>query len=467
MALEYGSIFLSACSGEDSIQFPELSGPGTTTLLPAPGDNLSDLAAFDMDTGGENALALVVKDSEASWFGLVSGLRRIGIPFSVVDNITDGLSHDVVMIYPALTGANSTPQELRQIASHVRAGGTVLAFSVIGGGMPDLFGFSESMETPLLHKVTFQDDEFNRVFASSTAESRINLGNPDLPGAGLSGIRYLGTKHAPVATFGDGSAAITHNFFQGPERTGHAYALGLDLGHFIARANNGRFDNLAGTYVNSYQPQVDTFLRFLKAVYQQGEPDAVLFSPAPRASELSVLLTHDIDFTVSIHNTVDYAALETSLDIRATYFIQTKYVTDYNDKLFLTPETVPLLNNLVDAGMEIASHSVSHSNEFRNMPNGSGDERYPDYEPFVQDFGTVRNASIFGELRVSKFLLDSLTGENGVSFRPGHLSLPETLPQLLDASGYRFSSAMTANQALSHLPYQTMVDRDYDHLAPI
>jgi hypothetical protein len=56
---------------------------------------------------------------------------------------------------------------------------------------------------------------------------------------------------------------------------------------------------------------------------------------------------------------------------------------------------------------------------------------------------------------VSKFLLEKLLGRGEVfSFRPGHLSNPYGLPEALVATGYRFSSSVTANNSLTHLPFQ-------------
>lgn len=444
--------------------FPALNGPEAPTTLPDISPNL-DIA--DYNNGNTDALALIVKDPSSSWFGLVSGLRRIGVPVRVVTSVEDASGHDVIMVYPALTGANATPAELQTLAAHVRRGGTLLAFSVLGGGMPALFGFTEASETPALTEMRFADDAFNRDFADSTAEAVISLRDTGSSATGLSGIRYLQPKHPPVATFNDGTAAITHNFYATDNGTGHAYALGLDLGHFILRANNGRFNNLADTYVNAYQPKVDTFLRFLRAVYLQGEDDSVLLSPAPDGKALSVLVTHDIDFTASIINTTEYASFEKQAGIHATYFIQTKYITDYNDRYFFTPERMGILKALVDDGMEIGSHSVAHSNEFQNMPIGTGEERYPQYRPFVQRFDKVNDASVLGELRVSKFLLEANSGVPVRSFRPGHLSLPPSLPQMLEATGYLYSSSITANQALTHLPFQAMADRGYDHVSGI
>jgi len=457
LAMYIGQSFVG--SEQPRFLFPDLTGPVAPSPLPATG---YPLVTEQYNEGGIDALALWVNDTSASWYGLVSGLKSIGIPVRTVSSLAEAADHDVIMVYPSLTGANTSPSDLRQLADHVRDGGTLLAFSVIGGGMPDLFGFTESVESRQLTEIRFNALPFNTQFAATPAESIIGLGGTGEATTGLSGIRYLQPKHPPIASFTDGAAAITHNYFTANDRTGHAYALGIDLGHFILRAHNGRFNNLANNYVNSYQPKVDTFLRFIRAVYRQGESNAVLLSPTPAGKDVTVLMTHDIDFTASINNTLAYAEVEKNAGINATYFIQTKYITDYNDRHFFTPKKASILQSLLASGMEIASHSVAHSNEFQNMPIGSGREQYPEYRPFVQTFTQVRDATITGELRVSKFLLEQVTGETIHAFRPGHLSLPPALPQLLAATGYQYSSSMTANQALTHLPYQAMVDRSYD-----
>ena len=45
------------------------------------------------------------------------------------------------------------------------------------------------------------------------------------------------------------------------------------------------------------------------------------------------------------------------------------------------------------------------------------------------------------------------------SVRPGHLSNPPSLPQALEATGFRFSSSVTAGNALSHLPIRLTYGR--------
>lgn len=439
--------------------FPDLQGPLHTTIV---ADRVPTLIG-DYAGSGAHSLAIWVNDPDSSWLGLALGFKSIGLPFRLVSDIDQALEHNVILVYPSLTGGNTAPDALNRLRSHVETGGTLVGFSVIGGGMPSLFGFQQSEEHAVRRRLDFTDSSLTAGLIDTAVERSIQLGDSAITGSGLPGTHYIGAEEA-VAQFEDGAAAVTQKTVskgEGDESHGHAFAFGLDIGHFVLRAFNGRFANMADTYVNAYQPQVDLLLRLLVRIYQQGEPNAVTLSPTPHGREFTALLTHDVDFTRSINNIPAYIALQKRFDVPATYFIQTKYVTDYNDRRFFDPSRAETLNLLLDSGMEIASHTVAHSNEFSRMPVGSGDEQYPVYQPFVRDFDLVENATMMGELRVSKFLLESLSDTQIVSFRPGHLSLPEQLPQLLVANGYRFSSSMTANEAMSHLPYRLSFDRSY------
>ncbi len=451
-------VFAVVALWPDAPLFPELKGPAESSALPeTPMPTLPDVYA----TGSNNGIALLVRDPSSSWLGLVHGLKSIGVPLRIVASVDEALQHKVVMIYPTLTGANTAGEDLQKLAVHVRNGGTLIGFAVIGGGMPEVFGFGGSEEKALLRTLHFQPVPITAGLIDEPVAATIQLGDPDQPADGLPGTSYSDLKLPAVALFDDGSAALTHNLYESDAGTGHAYAFGLDLGHFILRAENGRFFGSASTYVNGYQPQVDTFLRLLAAIYREGEPDAVVLAPTPHNKEFTALITHDIDFTRSMTNIPAYAELERDAGIPATYFVQTKYVKDYSDDVFLEPGTVPILQALQAQGMEIASHSVAHSHVFDELPTGTGTEQYPDYRPFVRNFEEVRGASITGELRVSKFLLDTLADTDVVSFRPGHLSLPLALPQLLVATGYRYSSSITANDVMTHLPFRLMDNRSY------
>jgi hypothetical protein len=61
---------------------------------------------------------------------------------------------------------------------------------------------------------------------------------------------------------------------------------------------------------------------------------------------------------------------------------------------------------------------------------------------------------VFGEVRVSKELLDGEIPQQGtIFFRAGHLRVPISLPEALERSGYQFDSSFTADDVLSNFPY--------------
>jgi hypothetical protein len=261
----------------------------------------------------------------------------------------------------------------------------------------------------------------------------------------------------PLARYEDGSAAILEREV-GP---GRLFALGIDVGALALTGYNNREEGIARAYVNAYEPLTDVFWRFLRQVYREGEPAAVTLGPVPGGRELAVVLTHDIDSGPFFPNMLAYAAYERGQGIHATYFVQTKYVRDFSDEAFFTARTVPAVQQLAAWGMEVASHTVCHSHQFTHFPLGTGDERYPAYRPRVETMDRTSGGTVLGELRVSRFLLDGFIRPGAVcSFRPGQLLNPRTLPQALAATGYRFSSSVTANSSLTHLPFQLNHDRE-------
>jgi hypothetical protein len=126
-----------------------------------------------------------------------------------------------------------------------------------------------------------------------------------------------------------------------------------------------------------------------------GEPAAATLHTVPQGRRLAAVISHDVDGTRSVSNALRYAEFEREAGIRATYFIQTKYVRDWNDDVFF--------NQLLE--------------------------------------------QVLPGLRIT-------------SSRPGHLRSPYQLPEALDATGYRYSSSVTANNSLTHFPFRLTYSRE-------
>jgi len=435
---------------KDFYRFPGVSGPGEAAVLPA----RVPAAWTNYEQGSASRVAILLTDPESSWLGLAHGFKSIGIPFRITRNVHEALAHKVVLVYPMISGKVLSPDALQALAEFPKTGGTLIGVQVLGGGLNQVFGFRDAVASRQRYDVTLVQADPLLADLTDPRERQLRVG---IRGKGIEVMGTYGYTEAltPLARFDDGTAAITQTA-HGP---GRAYAIGLDLGFLLLKGYNNRGEELVKTFDNEFDPTLDVWLRLIKSMYRAAQEGAVTLGTVPFGKSLSVMLTHDVDFTQSIRIAVDYAEYEKSQGLVGTYFIQVKYIRDYNDDIFFNDEGVRYVKRLADLGMELGSHTIAHSRVFDQFPMGTGRETYPSYAPFVKDRATAYNASILGELRVSKFLIDHFSGQTIVSFRPGELSNPFGLPQALVATGYRYSSTATANNSLTHLPYQLNYDR--------
>jgi peptidoglycan/xylan/chitin deacetylase (PgdA/CDA1 family) len=431
--------------------FDGIKGPAGRAVAPtAPPARIADY-----DHGSDHRLAVLVTDPTSSWLGLARGLKAHGIPFTMTVDVSRALRHKVVLVYPTISGKALKEESLRALEAHVREGGSILAFDLEGGGLQALFGVAgparpDAADTLRWVKGTDVPEEAVTRISRTASEDRITA------------QAYEPTTGDPLAFYEDGGGALVCR-----KQAGRACVLGVDLGALTERALNGRGEAIARAYVNAYEPSLDTLYAWVADFYVQGEPMPWLIGTAPAGHDFSLILTHDIDFTRSVASARHSAAAFHAEGVKATFFMQTKYVRDFNDDVFFNADTLPNVQALIAAGMEVGSHSVAHARTFKAFPFGDGREAYPRYKPFVQSRTETRGGSVLGELRVSKFLLDRLAGADVVSFRAGYLSNPFRLSDGLAATGYRYDSSITADASLTHLPFQLVYGRAGGVLAPV
>lgn len=435
---------------KDFFRFPGVAGPSHVSVVPPPVS--ADWKTYSR--GSKSRLAILLTDPDSCWLGLAHGLKSIGVPFQITRDVDDALTHQVVLVYPMISGKVLSSDALAKLAEFPRSGGTLIGVQVLGGGLNQVFGFHDAVASRQRYDMRLSSTDPLLASFTEPRERQLRVGIRE------KGLEMLGTygyteSTTPLALFEDGTAAITQKAYG----RGRTYAIGLDLGFLLLKGYNNRAEEIVQTYDNQFDPTLDVWLRLLKSIYRSAQEGAVTLGTVPFGKSLSVMLTHDIDFTQSIKNAVDYAEYEQSQGLVGTYFIQVKYIRDYNDDIFFNDEGVRHLARLAELGMELGSHTIAHSKVFNRFPVGTGQETYPSYAPFVKDRTAAYNASILGELRVSKFLIEHFSGQTVVSFRPGELSNPFGLPQALRATGYLYSSTATANNSLTHLPYQLNYDR--------
>jgi hypothetical protein len=391
---------------------------------------------------------------------LVHSLKEMGIPFFITRDLGQALRHHLVILYPGVDSHTFTQPQAEEITTFVRQGGIIFAQNVFWGGMQSLFGFRTFVPSRKRYHLAFSSttDPVMK-YLNRPEEREVSLGSNQFPEIIWSNGYVADVGAQVLARFDDGSAALLTN----ATGKGRVYLLGLSLLDVVLRSQNNRDYEAQRHYVNNFEPGADVWLLILRAWYENYGKDWVRLATIPGGQRSALLLSHDVDWENSFAPGLDFARIEKANQAKSTFFIQTKYVDDANSKAFFFEPNLETLRQLKSGGSTIGSHSIIHSRGFNKFELGSGHEAYPSYQPRGLGFDTASGATVFGEVRVSKGLLDGeIPGQNTTFFRAGHLRVPNSLPEALERSGYRFDSSFTADDVLSNFPFALPRDLGFE-----
>lgn len=391
------------------------------------------------------------REGPESPLALVHALKEMGIPFFVTRDIDQALRHRLVILYPGVDSQTFHDTQARQLTQFVREGGNLFAQNVFWGGLRALFGFQDFTASRKRYRV---------VFDGKSAPIMKYLNRPEERETRLGSKHYSeiiwSNGYAPnpgaevLARFDDGSAALLTNVVG----KGRVYLLGLSLADVVLRSQNNRDYEAERHYVNEFEPGADVWMLVLRAWYETYTKQWVRLGTIPNGQRSAVLFSHDVDWENSFTPGLDFARIETENYASSTFFVQTKYVDDANSNAFFFAPQIEILRQLKSQGSSIGSHSIIHSRGFDKFDLGSGHETYASYRPRGLGFDTASGGTVFGEVRVSKELLDGeIPGQQTIFFRAGHLRAPRSLVEALERSGYQFDSSFTADDVLSNFPY--------------
>lgn len=404
-------------------------------------------------------VAVYWTSQEENVLAMTHSLGEMGIPFFVTRNLDQALQHHLVVLYPGADGRTFSDRQIHQIRTHVEQGGSVFAVNVFAGAAKPIFGFRDVSPSRRRYRVHFAEsaDPILR-YLNRPEELEAPLGSPQA-GDIFWTNGYIADPHAAVlARFEDGSAAVLANHLA----KGTTYLAGISYHDVVLRNQVNRDFDAQRYYVNHFEPGADIWMLLLRGWYESSEPDAVRLDTMPSGKKSLLLLSHDIDWENSFDPALDFVRVEKQYGTLSTYFIQTKYVSDANSKAFFFGKDLHDLQRIHGEGFSVGSHSVIHSRGFNKFALGTGQESFPDYQPRGTGFESSTGATVFGEVRVSKALLDgNLSGQNTIFFRAGHLRVPPSLPEALQRSGYQFDSSFTADDVLTNFPYRLPLDLNF------
>jgi len=391
---------------------------------------------------------------------LVHSLKEMGIPFFITRDLPQALRHHLVILYPSVDSHTFTQPQGDRLTTFVRQGGFIFAQNVFWGGLQDLFGFRSFAPLRTRHHLAFSatKDPVTK-YLNRPEERETQLGSDHFPQVIWSNGYVPDAGAEVLARFDDGSAALVTNSVG----KGKVYLLGLSLLDVVLRNQNNRDYEAQRHYVNAFEPGADVWLLVLRAWYEAYGQDWVRLATISGGQRSALLLSHDVDWENSFAPGFDFAHVEEANQASSTFFIQTKYVDDANSKAFFFAANLDIVRQLKARGATVGSHSIIHSRGFNKFELGSGHETYPSYQPRGLGFDTASGATVFGEVRVSKGLLDGeIPGQDTIFFRAGHLRVPVSLPEVLERSGYQFDSSFTADDVLSNFPFALPRDLGFE-----
>ncbi|KAG0197183.1 hypothetical protein BGX28_009304 [Mortierella sp. GBA30] len=507
----------------------QLKGPLTNTPVPAAGNgSVTDPATTSFGTGTTSRLALYVPSTVykdyPGWLPLYKALVFQGIPVTVTKDINVAKTYATVVAYQSLQSKYMGLLDGMTWSSYVSSGKTLIAIGMTSTDMflAAAFGVVPNTSTNTKARTAIQLNAPSTSYPASSVNSQFDLTDvrdaqislwADDLNTGFPTIGYtLSASTAPNGVFSLGSyltstgakdtlQAIT---IKSTANGGKAVAIGLDVGAYVGQSNGGKTGGIPRSYDAQYEPGYDNFFRLIKSLYVTSTPTGLVTSwPVPGNKGVHFSWTYDIDAQDSYELALVCAQDLQSRGIRGTINWQAKLVKDAYDIASFSAyyRNISLVEAL--GNMELASHSVSHSPNLLMFPIGTGKEiwdgtayKEDNYFPFIGQctntsatgpwttnipnattcdtpndtlyFFTIAG-SLLGEARVSKFILESISiNQSKVrSYRTGHLLYPDALPQVLQATGYKYSSSGAANDQNTHLPYSPFYNLAYNQAVDI
>ncbi|KAF9109108.1 hypothetical protein BGX27_007988 [Mortierella sp. AM989] len=494
-----------------------LRGPLTDTPVPAAGNGaVTDPASTSYGTGTTSRLALYVPGNVYSnypgWLAFYKALVFQGIPVTVTKDINVAKTYATVVAYQGLQSQYMSSGEGATWSTYVSSGKTLIAIGMTSTdtSLKITFGVTPSTNTNTNTRAAILLNAPSASYPASSVNAQFDLTddrdaeiplfrqnqNTGFPTVGYTlntGSFSLGSYILTSGVMDTKQAITIKSYANG----GKAIAIGVDVGAYVGQSNGAKTDGIPRSYVAQYEPGYDNFFRIIKSLYSTSTPTGLVTSwPVPGNKGVHFAWTYDIDAQDSYELAYECVKDLQTRGIKGTINWQAKLVKDAYDVASFSHyyRNISLVEAL--GNTELASHSVSHSPNLLTFPIGTGKEIWggtdyqeDNYFPFIgqctDSSGTWTTTipgastcetpndllwfyslagSLLGEVRVSKFILESISINNSplVSYRTGHLLYPDALPQVLAANGIKYSSSSASNDRNSHMPYQAFYNQAYN-----
>lgn len=372
-----------------------------------------------------------------------------GVPYITTSSLDTALIYPMTIFSSRIRQDDYPTESYKKLEHYVTSGNILVIPRLDEPALYDLCGIQSHSSDGELYSLTYNPEAAPDLFSlfDEPAELLFQFGDT-LKKNTLPTVSYITGDAQVLASYEDGSTAITkHN---------SVYLWGLswkDIGlRYLLNLDN----NAGRAYSNGFEPDLDMTILLLRQIYRSHQSTTVTKALAPFPDSNVVIVTHDCDSRTSMEELLSFARYEESQGIAATYNITTHYIDDETAGDYYTP-FIDTIAALAEFSHEIASHSVGHFTDFGDstFPVGTAGNTAENYAPHYSYLTEqTTGGSLYGELEVSKALLEKVTGRTVHTFRSGYLAYPRYFIDVLEATGYSYNSSRSANDVATSFPYQ-------------
>ncbi len=399
--------------------------------------------------------------SQSNLFSAKHLMDVAGISYVVINKWEDIQSYPMVLCSSWLDNVSANANESAIISNYVQNGGVIITPRFKNDILKPVFGISGYASSTARYRINWNmsSNDASLRWLNDSLEQTVSLGRSSEFPTIFDARSYVLSTGSALAFYEDGNVAITKNQYQ----NGCAYALGISFKDLVLRPQLNLDYNAQRVFSNGFEPSTDVFILWIKGLYAKHVPNSVWKHTSPKNTKATIMMTHDIDATTACLLMPTFADYEDSLGISSTYFITTHYVRDFFAKDFWSSHTTQR-QYLLAKNQNVGSHSVGHLPDMEDetiVGVGTTGNTTANYQPQYNGNTTV-GATIYGEVEVSKNLLDQDLGIDVTVYRPGFLYQHNQQINAMSDLGYKYSSSMSSNDVLTAFPYLTHRDMTFN-----
>lgn len=382
----------------------------------------------------------------------------VGIPFFVTSDAAAALRHRIIFIPADDHPMRLTPELRRQFMHFVSSGGILVLQPPTGDLWPELTGLkgvSPARSRKILSFNVAADPGF--AYLGEPEEAQIQLASSPTPESIWTTGLACESGAVVIARFPETSEAA---MIRNSVGSGFVYTIGVDLRDVVIRPQAGRSFDAHRIPYNGFEPGADVFPLIFRSWYENYTPTWLRVRAAPGEARGMLFVSHNVAAGTHLRAAEDFSALERERGVKATYFVQTKYVLDTVKAPFFDNRVLLLIERLYANGHEIASRGVAGTPDLDAFPMGTGAETMKNYRPQAGQYEKTEGGTLLGEFHVSKTLLEErLKDEKITGFRSRLFAFPELLDTALLRAGYAYDSSLLAAASLTHFPFRMLQRR--------